>query len=198
MMSARKTVGAALAAAIVAAVWAGPAMAACGGGGYGGGGSAWRVGGGGAKKLSPLAWKKLSKALYDAGKEGKPVALVFTASAHNGPANFSSSGLRQELAASKAIPVRVLPPQTPKSLQHHKKAIREQLAATFGKALKDYRELAKKYGVSANPTIVFLAPDGTVLGRLVNPTSDALRGALKALPAAVRKHAATPAKGKAS
>ncbi len=157
------------------------------------GGSAGAGAGGGhrrrrrTKPLPPLKWASLEAGLSKARSGNKPVVVVFTTRKFKGPATLNARMLRKALTGSGAIPVKVLPPKAPRvpagaSREEHKK-----LVASYQQALKKYRELAGKYGARTNPTMVFLAPGGDVVGRLSGPTNNSrVLSALKALPGRVK------------
>jgi hypothetical protein len=140
----------------------------------------------GGQALPALDWYELDPGLAKGKEEKRPVVVVFTTKTFRGPGTFDANALRDSLAKSAAVPVRVLPPEAPvipaKATDEEKKALNDK----YQEALKQYRELALKYGASANPTIIFLTPDAEVLGLLAAPEGREVNQWLLGLTKAVK------------
>jgi hypothetical protein len=139
------------------------------------------------------AWEYLEPGLAKAAKEKRPAAIVFTTKGYRGPADFGSEDLREALAKSKAVAIKVLPPEMlPLPANAKPEEVRAEQDA-HEKAMARYREAARKYGVAGvDPTLVFVKPDGTVSSPLAAPDAAALKRALEALPGALAGNKAAP------
>jgi hypothetical protein len=152
-------------------------------------------------KLPPVSWMSLEGALGQAKSGDKPVIVVFAIEKLKSPCTFNRAGtpkqvaeLRKSLAESGALAVRLNPPKMPKLAAGA--GVEEVKAARklYSQRQKEYAATAKKYGAHMYPTMVFLAPDGGIVGRLFGPDAHTLNRALKALPAAVKAYQSKTAK----
>jgi hypothetical protein len=153
------------------------------GGGGGGGGA---VGVPGGQALPELKWYELEPGLAKGKEENKPVVVVFATKAFKGPGTFESNLLRESLAKSAAIPVRVLPPEAPAVPAMATAEERKALDDKYQEALRAYRGIAGKYGASANPTVIFLSPDADVVGTLASPDVNQVNQWLTGLSKAIK------------
>ncbi len=165
-----------------------------------GGRSSSRGGTRGTVKLKPVAWKSLSSALSSAKSSDKAVVLVFATEGLRSAATFNrasstkhAEATRKALSESGALPVKYLPPKVPSTRGMDGDSARAALK-TYQEAMKKYRATAKKYGATLYPTMVFLAPEGDVMGRLYCPNAQTVHQTLKALPAAIKHHRERKAK----
>jgi thioredoxin-related protein len=143
-------------------------------------------------KLVPVAWKGLDGALSSAKGSNKPVVLVFATEKLKSAATFNRASntrqvaaMRKALVASGAMAVKLTPPKVPNVRGMDREAVK-LAAKAHGVATKKYLATAKKYGATTYPTMVFLAPQGEVMGRLYCPNAQTVCLTLKALPAAVK------------
>jgi RNA polymerase sigma factor (sigma-70 family) len=131
-----------------------------------------------------VTWAGLDAALKIARRDGRALALLFTARSSEGPATFAYPELRRKLRSLAIIPVRLRPP--------------ERLAGNDPRK-KTYARLCKKYRAQSDPTLIFAAPDGTVLIRLVKPNGNQVHAALHQLPQLLKAYARKkPAKKQAA
>ena len=183
--------------------YAGEASAAGCGGGAGGGGTS--IGGGGgcggggvaivpAKPLPPLVWETLDSGLAKAEKASKPLVVVFTTKEFKGPGTFENWALRDALKASGAIIARVLPPEAPSAPAGAKPEEVQALQDAYVQALKTHAELAKKYGVTMQPTQVFLTSGGEQMATLATPSQPEVQRYLQGLPKLVEQYKAAKAR----
>ena len=141
-------------------------------------------------KLPKIKWKSLNGALGS----NKPVVVIFTIKGLKSAATFNRAGtpeqvkaLRRELSKSGAVPVKLLPPEVP-NVRGMGDESRRLALKRHAAAMKKYRDAARKYGATAYPTMVFLAPGGDLMARLYSPSASAVHQTLQALPAAVVAH----------
>jgi hypothetical protein len=136
-----------------------------------------------AKPAAPaVKWLELDAGLAAAKSGSKPAVLVFCGKDYKGAATFDTDALVKALTGSGAVAVKVCPPVAPKAPTKATADDIKKLNDNFADAQKKYQDALTKYGVTVNPTVVFLTPDGDEMGLLANPTADQLTQALANLP----------------
>ncbi len=151
-----------------------------------------------SKPLPPMKWNSLEAGLANAKRSKKPLVVVFTMKNLKGPTVFNTRKLRDALGKSGAVTARVLRPVPPKAAPGASADEVKALREAYWKTLKEHLEIASKYGAVTYPTMVFLAPEGDVMGRLFGPSTQVLTATLRALPKTVKVHAARKAKAAAA
>jgi hypothetical protein len=145
--------------------------------------------------MPEMKWTGLESGIAEGKSASKPVIVVFATEGLKSPSTFNRArtpnqvvALRQALTASGAITTRVLPPKPPRNTRGMSSDEIKAARESYNAAVKEYRETARKYGVSMYPTMVFLAPEGDVMGRLFSPDARTIHRTLKALPRAIAEH----------
>ena len=157
-----------------------------------------------AKAPPPLKWNSLEAGLASAKSASKPLVVVFATETLKSAATFNRAKtpqqiveMRKALTECGAVPVRLLPPKFPNTTGMNADEVKAAREAHKG-AVKKYQEAARKYGAQMYPTMVFLDPDGDVMGKLFCPDAHTVYRALKELPAAVKTHQEKKAKAAAA
>ncbi len=139
----------------------------------------------------------MAAGLAEAKLKSQPLVAVFTTACFDGSPTFKGDLLRTGLKAAKIIPVKVLPPQTPKVPAGTSADDVKKLRASHAEAVKKYTTLARKHGVTKYHTMVFMTPEGEVVTRLVNPNQSQVHRTLVGLDKLLKRLKAAKAKAAA-
>jgi tagatose-1,6-bisphosphate aldolase non-catalytic subunit AgaZ/GatZ len=106
---------------------------------------------------------------------------------------FLANSVRKAVREAKVVPLKVLPPPALDltGLKAEEIKLRQEVAAA---AMKKYEELAKRYGATTVPSLVYAAPDGDKLLLQASPADDDIIAALARLPEMIKAHDEATAK----
>lgn len=140
---------------------------------------------------APLEWMTdFDLAAKLAASEKRGIMILFTTEDLMKRSNFcrfAANSVRRAVRSAKAVPLRLLPPVwlTAAGLPKEEAAKREEM---FKKAMKKYRELVRRYGVSRAPCLVLTSPQATRLNSLVLPSDEQIRTTLGRLGEMIAAH----------
>ena len=145
----------------------------------------------------PVEWMTdFDEACKVAAKDQRPLLILFTTQdmeRTSQSCRFAGDAVRKDVREAKVVPVKLMPPTVldltglrPEELKQRQEAMKD--------ANKKFDELAKRYGVTTVPSVVYAAPDAVKLTVQAAPAEADISAILDQLPGMVKVHMTAAAK----